>query len=533
MSDKDQSKANPRRAGQLVWPALIVVAILGAGAGIAAWFASDGAAAYAGPTGEVRRGDLTISVTESGSLRNRDLEIVTNRVEGRTTILWIIEEGQFVEPGDLLVELDSSDLEDRLIEREISVQNAEADFIRSEQELKVTESRTQSEIAQAELTLRFAQLDLRKYLAEDGEYAQERSRLEANRDLALEERTRAQQRFNDSETLFRRGFITPLELEGDRLSMQRANIDVQMAEANLSMLETYNHERQREQLESDVEQAHEALERTRMRAEADMVQARANFNARSQELQRQRQQLARLETQIEMCTIVAPSAGMVVYETSANTGRRANQEPLEAGQEVRERQELIYLPASEGMIAEIRVHESALDRIDVGMPARVTVDARPGRVYEGVVRRIAPMPDAQSIWLNPDLTVYSTQIEVDARDLRTGMSCRAEIIVEELTDVLYVPIQSVIRYGGLHYAYVQTPSGPRPRRVEIGLDNNRVVHIRSGLEEGEIVLLAPPLHDRIDAEEDENETPIEDLIGSTEGDDDLRTEVPGREQEAS
>ncbi len=525
MSERVQSEGNPRRAGQLVWPTLIVIAILAVGAGIATWLASERGPVYAGPTAEVRRGDLTISVTESGSLRNRDLEIVSNRVEGRTTILWIIEEGQYVQPGDLLVELDSSDLEDRLIEREISVQNAEADFIRAEQELKVTESRTQSEIAQAELTLRFAQLDLRKYLAEDGEYAQERNRLQSNIDLAREELTRAEQRFLDSESLAQRGFITPLELEGDRLSRQRARIDLAMAEANLSILETYNHERQREQLESDVEQAHESLERTRMRAEADMVQARANFNARSQELQRQRQQLARLENQIEMCTIVAPSAGMVVYETSANTGRRANQEPLEAGQEVRERQELIYLPASEGMIAEIRVHESALDRIDVGMPARITVDARPGRVYEGVVRRIAPMPDAQSIWLNPDLTVYSTQIEVDARDLRTGMSCRAEIIVEELSDVLYVPIQSVIRYAGQHFVYVQTPGGPQPRRVEIGLDNNRVVHIRSGVEEGEVVLLAPPLHDRIDHGDEETETQMEELIGSAEASE--------RDQEAS
>ena len=533
MSEKDQSTAHPRRAGRPVWPALIVVVILGVGAGIAAWFASDGGGAYDGPTGEVRRGDLTISVTESGSLRNRDLEIVSNLVEGRTTILWIIEEGQYVEPGDLLVELDSSELEDRLIERDISVQNAEADFIRAEQELKVTESRTQSEIAQAELTLRFARLDLRKYLAEDGEYAQERNRLQSNIDLAREELTRAEQRFQDSESLAQRGFITPLELEGDRLSRQRARIDLAMAEANLSILETYNHERQREQLESDVEQAQESLERTRMRAEADMVQARANYNARAQELQRQRQQMSRLEAQIEMCTIMAPSAGMVVYETSANTGRRSSQEPIEAGQEVRERQELIYLPASEGMIAEIRVHESALDRIDVGMPARITVDARPGRVYKGVVRRIAPMPDAQSIWLNPDLTVYSTQIEVDARDLRTGMSCRAEIIVEELSDVLYIPIQSVIRNGGHHYAYVQTPSGPRPRRVEIGLDNNRVVHIRSGLEEGEIVLLAPPLHDRIDDKEDDIETPADELIGTAGTEDDLRTDATAREEEAS
>ncbi len=507
MSKPTNAQEKPSRSGQLFWPALIVIAILGVGALIATWLASDGGATYSGPTAEVRRGDLTISVTESGSLRNRDQEIVTNRVEGRTTILWIIEEGQFVEEGDLLVELDSSDLEDRLIEREISVQNAEADYIRAEQELKVTESRTQSEIAEAELALRFAILDRDKYLGDDGEYAQEKDRLQSNIRLAEEELNRAEQEFEDSRELHRRGFITPLEMERDRLAYERAQVDLRIAEGNLRLLEAYTHERQRQQLESDVVQARESLERTRMRAEADIVQARANYSARRQELQRQRQQLARLEQQIDMCTIYSPSAGMVVYETSANTGRRGSQEPLEAGQEVRERQELIYLPASQGMIAEISVHESSLDRIEVGMPARVTVDARPGRVYEGTVRRIAPMPDAQSIWLNPDLTVYNTHIEVDANDLRTGMSCRAEIVVDELEDVLYVPLQSVIRYDGRHYAYVLTPRGPQPRRVEIGLDNNRVVHVRSGLDEGEVVLLAPPLHERLEGEEPPADTP--------------------------
>ncbi|TVR46578.1 MAG: efflux RND transporter periplasmic adaptor subunit [Puniceicoccaceae bacterium] len=500
MSETSPTPPTPSKRGQLLWPALAVIGVLGTGSLIGSWLLSGGDSAQTGPTGEVRRGDLTISVTESGSLRNRDQVIVTNRVEGRTTILWIIEEGRYVERGDLLVELDSSDLEDRLIEREISVQNAEAVYIRAQQELKVTESRTQSEIAQAELTLRFAILDRDKYLGDDGEYAQELDRLQSNIGLAEEQMFRARQEFEDSKSLADRGFITPLELERDRLAYQRATVDLRIARGNLRLLEEYAHERRRQQLESDVVQARESLARTEMRAEADVVQARANYNARRQELDRQRQQLERLKTQIQMCRIVAPAAGMVVYETSVNTGRRGNREPLEAGQEVRERQELIYLPASEGMVAEVSVHESALDRIEIGMPARITVDARPGRVFNGVVRRIAPMPDAQSIWLNPDLTVYNTQIEVDARDLRTGMSCRAEIIVDELTDVLYVPVQSVIRYGGNHYAYVVTARGARPRRVEIGMDNNRVVHIRSGLQEGDRVLLAPPLHERLDGE---------------------------------
>ncbi|MCC5847323.1 MAG: efflux RND transporter periplasmic adaptor subunit [Verrucomicrobia bacterium] len=481
----------------MLWIGGLTVIALVAGGLAMAWFGGSRENAYSGLTREVRRGNLTISVTESGALRNRDQVVVSNRVEGRTTILWIIEEGQQVAKGDLLVELDSSDLEDRLIDREISVQNAEANYIRAQQSLEVTKSRTQSEIAEAELALRFAKLDLEKYMGEDGEYAQELDRVQSDIDIAQEEMLRAQQEFEDSQALAANEFITPLELERDRLSFQRAEVNLRLARGRLQLLENYAHDRKQQQLESDVERARERLERTRMNAHADIVQAQADYKAREQELQRQKQQLTNLQKQIELCRIVAPAAGMVVYETSANPGRRGNREPLEAGQEVRERQELIYLPSSSGMTAEVQVHESALERIDVGMPARITVDARPGQSFAGRVRRIAPMPDAQSIWLNPDLTVYSTLIDVDADNLRTGMSARAEIIIQELEDVLYIPIQSVVRHNGSYYAYVLDSRGvPRAREVQIGLDNNVVVHIREGLEVGEKILLAPPLSDR-------------------------------------
>lgn len=114
------------------------------------------------------------------------------------------------------------------------------------------------------------------------------------------------------------------------------------------------------------------------------------------------------------------------------------------------------------------------------------------------------MPDAQSIWLNPDLTVYSTEVEIDSgsQALRTGMSCRVEIVIEDLKDVIQAPLQSVVRYNGQHFVYVVPESGPPVARpVTIGYDNNRLVHIEEGVEPGELVLLAPPLHDQMEEDE--------------------------------
>ena len=63
--------------------------------------------------------------------------------------------------------------------------------------------------------------------------------------------------------------------------------------------------------------------------------------------------LAKIETQLSMTKIIAPRDGLVVYATSVQGGgRHRMSEPLQEGQAVRERQELIYLPSA-------RLHDGA------------------------------------------------------------------------------------------------------------------------------------------------------------------------------
>jgi hypothetical protein len=97
--------------------------------------------------------------------------------------------------------------------------------------------------------------------------------------------------------------------------------------------------------------------------------------------------------------------------------------------------------------------------------------------------------------MNPDLKVYLTEIKLDGKnpELRTGMSCQAEIVIEQIDNAMYVPVQSVVYSRGEHVAYVQNGSGFARTPVEIGLDNDRVVHVKSGLSASQKVMLAPPI----------------------------------------
>ena len=73
------------------------------------------------------------------------------------------------------------------------------------------------------------------------------------------------------------------------------------------------------------------------------------------------------------------------------------------------------------------------------------------------------------------------------------MSCTVEVLHQQLDDVLFVPIQSVVIVEGKPTVFFKGFTGVRPRPVETGLDNNRMIHIIDGLKEGDKVLLSPPL----------------------------------------
>ncbi|MBN1362503.1 MAG: efflux RND transporter periplasmic adaptor subunit [Sedimentisphaerales bacterium] len=449
------------------------------------------------PTFVAKRGPLLISVLESGTIKAREQEVIYNEVEGRTSIVSIVPEGTRVKKGDLLIKLDDSTLKDTRIDQEIRVQNAYASHINAVENFEVVKNQAISDVNVAELTLEFARQDLQRYT--EGQYPNDKAAAENEIRLAEEELTRAEEKLTWSQTLYDEKYLSKTELQADQLARNSAEVRLQVRRNDLALLENYTYKREIAQLQSDVTQAEMSLERTQRKARANVVQAEADLKARKQEYDRQLDKLTKIEDQIKKATIYAPRDGMVIYATSAQRGMMAmmdSRQPLQEGVEVFERQELIYLPTAASSKAEVTIHEASLQKVRVGLPAVVTVDALPGKKFLGRLASIAPLPDPQSMFLNPDLKVYNSDVYLDTDDpsLRTGMGCKVEIVVEQHQDAVYVPVQSVVRIDGQPTVYLVAPDGStQPHPVEIGLDNDTMVHVASGLDEGQTILLTPPL----------------------------------------
>ena len=174
------------------------------------------------PGPKVKRGPMVIAVTQRGNLSAKNSIQIRNELEGRTTILSMIQEGVMVEEGDLLVELDVSNMEERHVQQGISVQNSQAAYTKAVQQLEIQDSQNQSDIARGERLVDFAQIDEDKYL--NGDWLQTLKSADESITLAKEELAQAEKRLKDSIKLNEEGFLTDNELETDRLALTRRKI---------------------------------------------------------------------------------------------------------------------------------------------------------------------------------------------------------------------------------------------------------------------------------------------------------------------
>jgi HlyD family secretion protein len=486
--------SNPKRKKSSPLPLVAVIVLLGAGLvygiGPGNWFGEEEVTVTGGAT--VRRGPLTISVVQRGNLEAKNSVRLRSEIEGRSTILFLEPEGSFVEEGQVVAELDASELKDRLVTQGIAVQNADAAYTKAKSEREIQVSQNDSDLERAKMNLRIAELELEKY--DQGDWPQQVKKADEDIVLAEEELAQVTDTYEWSLKLYEKGFYTRTQLDRDELSKNRNEINVDRARRAKELLEVHDDKMRRLQLTAAVSEARRELERVELQAAARLVDKDAAVRAAEARLDLERENLAKLERQVDAAVMVAPVAGMIVYGRTEG-GRMGGGDPIQEGTEVRERQEIITIPREGGMIVEASLHESVLKMVEIGQDCMITVDALPGQTFRGKVDFVALLPDRQSWWANPNQRLFKTHITIEngSSEMRPGTSCSVEIIIDQLTDTLSVPVQAVFVTGDKTVAFVSNGAGePEMREVVVGQASEKWVAIESGLEEGEVVLLSAP-----------------------------------------
>ncbi len=473
----------------------------------------------------VERGDLIISVTESGNIKAVKSVDIKSKVEGRNTIVNIVPEGTMITPedvndGKVLVELDSSKLKEQVAQKEIDFTTAEAGFADANESYLIQVKQNESDITAAELKVKFGLMDFQKYLgggiaqeviekmdsdpnsnpdmtslindpnSSGGEASQKLDTLQDAILLARGNLEKASDVLEGTQKLYDANYASELELKGAKLDVSMYEVQERASVKELKLYQLYDFPKGAQTFLSNYNEAKLELVRTQARARAQLAQARAKLVSAKARYELQKERLEKLHDQIEACVIKAPAIGQVVYWSSTQQWVRTK---IEQGAEVPEGYKIITIPDASKMKVEIKVHETWIDKIEPNQPAKITIAAFPDKAFTGKVLKKAPLADPEN-WMNPDLKVYSTDVSIDGTYdfLKTGMTGKVEVVIDELHNVLYVPIQSVVTVEETKICYVMASKRSEKREVETGLFNDNFVEIKSGLTKGEKVLLNPP-----------------------------------------
>jgi HlyD family secretion protein len=545
-----------------------------------------------GGTFPVRRDNLTIIVTEGGSIKaHKSIEykckVQRGREGGDLTILTVVPAGTIVtqedvDNGMLLCQLDSSSYDERLVQERMERASDQENVNSAIEARDIQIIQNESDIADGQLKLRFALLDLQKYLGDDIanrlikdvnevfsvkrddsskasgtqnksdngvadlinndlakandksiQYENESFSLteiiapflkEVKNDPNLLEGSAAGEelkKLNDDITmadgnlknaqdtlagtirLHDANYVSDLDLQRDQLTVQNRKFQKESGVVARDLFWDYDFPKNAEQYLSDYTEAGRQLQRVYAQCRSRLAQAVVRLSSAQEQLYWQQRRVKEIEDNIEYCTIKAKAPGLVVYGTGGSDDMFRSMRyrgggssgVIAEGETVSEGQTIISMPDNTTMIAEISVHETEIDKVQVGQPATIIMDAFPDKVLEGEVTEVGSLPDQQRGFMNPDLKVYKTMVTIDGTHdfLKSRMSCKVNILVENLEDVIVVPIQVVSNRGGRKVCYVINSKGYEERVVQTGLFNDTFVQIIKGLEEGEEVMLNPPL----------------------------------------
>ena len=443
---------------------------------------------------QVRRGDFTVSVVEGGALAAVSEVSIRSEVEGTARIISIVPEGTYVKKGDLLIELDSAQAQDQVNLQQINYEKAVFAVEQARAQLEIMQSATNSDYLAADLKLKFAKIDLEKY--EQGQRLVDFVEASNKVVAASAQYSVNLDTYRNSTNLAAKGFETKQKVDGDRLNVLNTANNLLVASNSIWMLETFDSVKMLAKLKADVLQAEQELERVVNQNARKMAQYEADLTTQENTLGLSKQKLERDKKNLAATRIYAPQEGLVVY--AINDSHFSSESLIEGGAVVRNRQELIKLPDLSRMKVTVKVHESHVNMIRPGLPAFVMLDSRPDERFRGVVDRVAPLPDTQARWGNPNLKVYNTEVYLSDTlpNIKPGVSAKAEIIVTNIANTLSVPIQAIATYKGKPAAYVLKGGKPEPRPVEVGMFNTKFIEVTKGLAQGDRVLLAPPFETR-------------------------------------
>ena len=277
------------------------------------------------------------------------------------------------------------------------------------------------------------------------------------------------------------------------LQMEELNADYEVTrishEISRMQLESASHESEikKREIQLNLEKADISLARAKEQIENRRRIQAEEVKKKRLSIRQDEERLAEAHSTLDKLFVVTPSPGIAIVSRNHSTSSK-----YQAGDQCWSQQQLIQLPDLSKLKAKVDINEVDISQVTKGLKVQIRPDAFSDSIFTGTVTTVANL--AQNKDNKSKIKVFPVEIVIDQsnKNLLPGLTVSCRIIVDEINDVCYVPLEALHVEGDKSYVYKKTVTGYDKVQVQTGPTNSDYVIIESGLDEGDKVALVDP-----------------------------------------
>jgi HlyD family secretion protein len=276
------------------------------------------------------------------------------------------------------------------------------------------------------------------------------------------------------------------EIEDLESDLEISLISQKISTINLAQ-ELYEPEVTKKQLRLKLQTANIALERAKEQIDNKKKIQQEDIFQKTLSIKQLTTALEDANNTAKNLFVISPSQGIAILKDNFYTGQK-----WQAGDQPYAGSTLIELPDLSEMMAETKINEVDIAKISAGLRVELKPDAYSDTTYSGKVISIANL--AQNKDSKSKIKVFPVQIKIVGKsgNLLPGLTVSCKILVNELSGVLYIPIESILKDQSNEFVYVKTNSGFKRKDVKIGAVNSDFAIVTEGVTENEELALINP-----------------------------------------
>jgi HlyD family secretion protein len=434
--------------------------------------------------------EFFVKVKDRGALKSgSETAVYLHDLIGKPVLQKLADDGKLVKKGDIIAEVSTSEIEDKIKQAKVELTVAEKD-----REVALAQGLQDAQTFGKELDVASKDLDVARL--------DQKITLRGKKPREVEDLVKAlavvesdiqllSRKIEIYEKLAKQGYTSQQELKAKRQELLRRRVDHDEAKTKLERARIGATDLEREQARGKVEQCQLDYELKKRKVETCVAKQKLQVAKADLTIVKARRYVERLQRMIKSTTVRAPVSGMAVRTSHwSEEGFRKFRETDQI------RQDYIFLNicnVSEFSLTGV-VSEAHALQVKAGQAVQFSLTAFPTELFRGTLKSIGLMgqtrPGDQFRHWQTDQNprVFEVEITVPVRGKRFQPEAPVDFVVQLKT----IPDALTIPEAGLHFdargAYVYMETG-QIRRVVAGGEDSGLLWIQSGLKKGEKILV--------------------------------------------